>query len=85
MTAINEIIELIKNPFADVKVFTNAQIIFLSLIIFLGILIFVRVEIDANMPVENQTLIIASIGAILTGLLLANYNWFNTRTRQMKT
>jgi hypothetical protein len=85
MTALNEIIELIKNPFADVKVFTNAQIIFLSLIIFLGSLTFVRVAIDANTPVENQTLILASTGAILTGLFLASYNWFNTRNRQMRT
>jgi len=85
MKAINEVIELIKNPFADVKVFTNAQIIFLSLIIFLGILFFVRVEIDANTSVENQSLILASTGAILTGILLASYNWYNTRNRQMRT
>ena len=81
MNAINDIIQLIKNPFADVKVFTNAQIIFLSLIIFFGILIFVRVQIDANTSVENQTLILASIGAIITGLLLTSYNWYNTHNR----
>lgn len=76
MSAIDEILELIKNPFADIKVFTTAQIIFLSLLIFLGI---TALLIYTNTPINSSTLTMGAVGAIITGLFLAVYSWFNKR------
>jgi drug/metabolite transporter (DMT)-like permease len=76
MSAIDEIMELIKHPLRDVKVFTPAQIVFISLVIFVGVIGFV---VYKGMPISNDLLTVGVVGAVVTCLFLAVYSAVNKR------
>lgn len=76
MSAINEIIELIKTPYRDRKVFTPAQNIFLSAVIFFGI---IALYLYNKGPITTSLLTAALVGAIITCLFIAVYSSFNKR------